>query len=95
MTDPNIIDLTKVVGSQLVAAKFDRIGRNLLNLTGMTPSGRVVRLGTVFLGFDGALTPVWSTLGRQILGGWAEKVLLHQISTRLPKMPARQRERIW
>jgi hypothetical protein len=95
MTDPNVIDLTQVVGSQLIAAKFDQIGRNLLNLTGMVPSGQVVRLGTVFVGFDGTLTPVWSTSGKQLLAAWPKKVLLHQIAARLPRKPVRQRERIW
>jgi hypothetical protein len=93
MTDPNVIDLRNVSGSELTAAKFDQIGRNLLNVSGMVPSGEVIRLGTLFIGFDGTLTPVWSAAGDRLLPAFPAQALLTQITARLPRMPAGQHER--
>jgi hypothetical protein len=95
MTNPNIIDMGTVAGSRLVAARVDRILPNILNVTGMTADGRVSRLGTLLVGRDGSLTPVWNSAGKHLLGNWAAKVLVSQIAARLPNEPQRQRERIW
>lgn len=91
MANPNIVDLSTTTGSRLIAAKFDPIGSSLLDLTGLTPSGRVARLGTLIIGFEGALTPVWSTVTAQLLTDWARGVLLAEIASRLTR---RQREQV-
>lgn len=105
MTDPNVIDLSKVVGSVLAAARFDLpvferpdmpawTSRNLLECRGLTAKGVVVRLGTILIRYDGVLMPLWSNYGARFINGWTEKVLLAQIATRLSKKPTEQRERI-
>lgn len=94
MTDPNVIALSKVSGSRLVAARFDQIGStsgSMLNLTGMTPNGKISRLATIIVGRDGALTPIWSTVAGHLLTEWSTSVLLSEISVRLLSA---QRERI-
>lgn len=94
MSDPNVIDLSKVFGSLLTAARFDLpvfkrpdapawTSRNLLECRGLTPKGAVVRLGTILIRYDGALMPLWSNYGARFINGWAEKVLLAQIAQRM------------
>jgi hypothetical protein len=94
MNDPNVIDLSRVVGSVLAAARFDLpvfkrpdvpawTSRNLLECRGLTPKGAVVRLGTILIRYDGALMPLWSNYGARFINGWPEKVLLTQIAQRL------------
>jgi hypothetical protein len=90
----NVIDMRPVAGSLLDAVRFDRpsfarvdrsawTSRNLLDCYGLTPRRVQVRLGTVLIGFDGRLLPLWSEGGARLIDGWPEQYLLDSIAERL------------
>ncbi|MFG3343360.1 hypothetical protein [Glycomyces sp. NPDC048151] len=88
-------DMTGVDGTDLLRTAVLRTGLghgNVLNLFGLAPDGKPVRLGTLVVGAHSRITAAWKEGAGRFLTAKAAKTLLNAVSD---SIALRKDERVW